>query len=101
MTVILNWTSRVTRAVLSPAAQVLAHAWFERIKAGETFSDIATTDNTSKRRIQQLVGLTFLAPDIVWDVLDGQQPLGFTSEWCLRHDLPSAWTLQRQLRATL
>ena len=78
-----------------------AHAWFERIKAGETFSDIAMTDNISKRRIQQLVGLTFLAPDIVRDVLDGQQPPGFTSEWCLRHDLPSEWTAQRQLLATL
>jgi len=78
-----------------------AHSWFERIKAGETVSEIAASEDISKRRIQQLVGLTFLAPDIIRDVLEGRQPLGFTSEWCLRHDLPSDWTEQRQLLATL
>lgn len=100
-----------TRIVLSDAAPetddtlirnfAMAHVWFERIKAGETFSDIAATEDASKRRIQQLVALAFLTPDIVRDVLDGNQPLGFTSEWCLRHDLPSDWTEQRQLLATL
>ncbi len=78
-----------------------ALVWFERIKAGDTFSDISATDGISKRRIQQLVGLAFLAPDIVRDVLDGKQPLSFTSEWWLRHDLPSDWNAQRQLLATL
>ncbi|MGK7651994.1 hypothetical protein ACSQ76_06125 [Roseovarius sp. B08] len=78
-----------------------AHAWVERLKAGETFSKIAASDHTSKRRIQQLVGLAFLAPDIIRDVLAGRQPIGFTSEWCLRHDLPSDWTQQRKLLATL
>ncbi|KRS12717.1 resolvase [Roseovarius atlanticus] len=78
-----------------------AHAWFERIKEGETVSEIAANEATSKRRIQQLVGLAFLAPDIVRDTLEGRQPLGFTSEWCLRHDLPSDWAEQRQLLATL
>ena len=78
-----------------------AQVWYERIKAGETFQEVAHADGTSKRRIQQLIGLAFLAPDIVRDVLDGGQPLGFTSEWCLRHDLPSDWTAQRELLATL
>ncbi len=78
-----------------------AHSWFERIKAGETVSEIAASEGTSNRRIQQLVGLAFLAPDIVSDVLEGRQPIGFTSEWCLRHDLPSDWTEQRQRLATL
>lgn len=78
-----------------------AHAWFERIKGGETFSDIAYTEGTSKRRIQHLIGLAFLAPDIVQDVLHGKQPLGFTSEWCKSHSLPTDWHEQRQLLATL
>ena len=100
-----------TRIVLSDAAPetddtlirniARAHAWFDRIKAGETFSEIAASEDTSKRRIQQLIGLAFLAPDIVRDVLDGKQPIGFTSEWCLRHDLPSDWAEQRQRLATL
>ncbi|APE44410.1 resolvase [Sulfitobacter alexandrii] len=80
---------------------VRAHAWYERIKSGETFAAIAKTDGTSKRRIQQMIGLAFLAPDIVRDVLDGRQPIGFTSDWYLRHDLPMAWEEQRALLATL
>ncbi|WP_245912969.1 recombinase family protein [Litoreibacter ponti] len=78
-----------------------AHAWFERIKSGETFTAIAKTEGTSKRRIQQMIRLAFLAPDIVRDVLDGKQPIGFTSDWCKKHELPSNWDDQRQLLAAL
>ncbi len=31
----------------------LAHHWLERIKAGDTFGDIARNDGISKRRVQQ------------------------------------------------
>jgi hypothetical protein len=78
-----------------------ANAWFGRIKSGETFAEIAETEGTSKRRVQQMIDLAFLAPDIVRDVLDGKQPMGFTSEWFLRHDLPSDWQEQHALVATL
>jgi site-specific DNA recombinase len=78
-----------------------AHAWFERIKAGATFAEIAETEGTSKRRVQQMIDLAFLAPDIVRDVLDGRQPAGFTSDWCKTHELPSDWSEQRALVATL
>lgn len=78
-----------------------AHHWFEQIKAGKTFSQIAATDKTSKRRIQQMIELAFLAPDIIRDVMDGAQPIGFTSDWCLRHTIPVNWAEQRALIATL
>jgi site-specific DNA recombinase len=78
-----------------------AHAWYGRIKAGESFAEIAETEGTSKRRVQQMIDLAFLAPDIVRDVLDGKQPVGFTSEWLLRHDLSSDWQEQHALVATL
>ena len=78
-----------------------AHGWFGRIKAGETFAQIADAEGTSKRRIQQMIDLAFLAPDIVRDFLDGKQPTGFTSDWCKTHDLPSDWSEQRALIATL
>ena len=78
-----------------------AHAWFERFKSGEAFAAIAKTDGTSKRRIQQMIGLAFLAPDIVRDVLDGKQPIGFTSDWCKNHEIPGDWDEQRQLLAAL
>ena len=78
-----------------------AHAWFERIKAGEVFAEIAAAEGTSKRRVQQMIDLAFLAPDIVRDVLDGRQPAGFTSDWCKTHDLPSDWSEQHALIASL
>ncbi len=78
----------------------MAHRWFEQIKAGRTFTEIAEAESASKRRIQQMIDLAFLAPDIIRDVLEGRQPLGFTSDWCLRHTLPSDWADQRRLLAT-
>ncbi len=79
----------------------LAHRWLERIKAGDTFGDIARNDGVSKRRVQHMIDLAFLAPDIIHDVLTGKQPLGFTSDWCKSRTLPSDWQDQRALLATL
>ncbi|WP_347310831.1 recombinase family protein [Defluviimonas sp. SAOS-178_SWC] len=78
-----------------------AHVWFEDIKTGRSFDEIAAAAGTSKRRVQDMIGLAFLAPDIVRDVLDGKQPVGFTSAWCKSRDLPSEWSDQRALLATL
>ena len=79
----------------------LAHHWLDRIKAGETFGDIAKADGSSKRRVQHMIDLAFLAPDLVRDVLEGKQPLGFTSDWCKSRTLPSDWQEQRALLASL
>ncbi len=78
-----------------------AHHWFGQIKSGMTFAEISRIDGTSKRRIQQMIDLAFLAPDIIRDVLEVKQSLGFTSDWCLRHKLPPDWKEQRELIATL
>ena len=78
-----------------------AQAWFEQIKAGKIFAEIAAEQKTSKRRVQQMIDLAFLAPDIVRDVLEGSNPIGLTSDWLFRHDLPGRWTEQRALVATL
>ncbi|KRS12689.1 hypothetical protein XM53_08840, partial [Roseovarius atlanticus] len=59
------------------------------------------TDDALTFNPDHSMGAVHLAPDIVRDVLEGRQPIGFTSEWCLRHDLPSDWTEQRQHLATL
>jgi len=58
-------------------------------------------NQTSKRHIQQMINLAFLAPDIVRDVLEGTQPFGFTSDWCKHHSLPVSWTEQPTLIAAL
>jgi site-specific DNA recombinase len=78
-----------------------AHTWFEQMKAGKSFAQIADVEKTSKRRVQQMIDLAFLAPDIVRDALEGSQPTGFTSDWCKQHSLPSDWSDQRALLKTL
>lgn len=78
-----------------------AHRWFEQVKSGQTLSEVAKANDTTSRRIQQIIELALLAPDITKMVLDGKQPLGFTSEWCKRHQLPSNWQDQRAIIAAL
>ncbi len=78
-----------------------AHKWLGMIKAGKSLDDVAKQDNTSIRRIQQIIAFAFLAPDIVQAILDGCQPIGLTSEWMLRCKLPNDWQDQRALIATL
>ncbi|MGB3316870.1 MAG: hypothetical protein WBB85_20975, partial [Albidovulum sp.] len=78
-----------------------ARDWFNEIKAGRSFEEIAETEGTSRRRVQQMIDLAFLAPDIIRDVLDGKQPIGFSSDWCKTHALPSSWDEQRRMVAAL
>lgn len=78
-----------------------AHHWYEQIKAGKTLSEIAKNENTTNGRISHLIGMAFLTPDIIREVLEGKQPIGFTSDWFVRHEMPSDWTAQRKLLTTL
>src|SRR6056297_922052 len=78
-----------------------ANDWFDQLKAGRTYAEIAQSAGTSKRRVQQMTDLAFLAPDIVRAIAEGRQPVGLTSDWLLRHDLPSDWDRQRAIVATL
>jgi len=78
-----------------------AHRWLGMIKSGKTFDEIAATEATSKRRIQQVIEWAMLAPDIVRKIVEGRQPTGLTSNWLLHHTMPTDWNEQRQLIATL
>ena len=79
----------------------MANLWYQRLKEGQSYEGIAAEAGSSKRRVQQIIDLAFLAPDIVRDITHGIQPLGLTSDWCLRHDLPAEWQAQRQRISTL
>jgi len=78
-----------------------AQDWHAAIKAGQTFTEIADGTGSSRRRIQHMIRLAFLAPDIVEEILRGEQPPGLTSHWLKTHELPACWEAQRQLIATL
>ena len=76
---------------------VKARNWFEAIKRGETFAKIAKREGTSKRRIQDVVDLAFLAPDILQQVIAGTLPLPAATDVLIKRGVPGRWTEQRLL----
>ena len=79
----------------------LAHRFFEMIQDGKMYSEIAVSEGVSRHRIQKLLSLAFLAPDITRAALDGTQPIGLTTERLVRHPVPALWHEQRDLFAIL
>ncbi len=75
----------------------LAHRYFDMIRSGKTYTEIAQAEGVSKRRIQQLVELALLAPDVIRDVWEGRQPVGLTSQWLKSHAFTPMWIEQRDL----
>lgn len=78
-----------------------AHHWYEAIKSGLSFEQIAKRDQTSKHRVMQTIHLAFLSPEILKTILQGHQPTGLTTKWLLRNPLPSCWRQQTRKLATL
>ncbi len=78
-----------------------AHQYYDAIKNGQTFEQIAASENLSKRRIMQVIDLAFLAPDIVKLIVRGEQPDGLTAKWLGISPLPSDWQAQRRIVAAL
>ena len=60
--------------------------------------DLADRTGTSRTYVTSLVRLTYLAPNIVRDILDGRQPidLSMTRLITSTHDLPHDWAEQRR-----
>ncbi|WP_411892450.1 recombinase family protein [Yoonia sp. SDW83-1] len=67
------------------------HRYFGMIMTGQSYAQIAEAENTSKRMVQHLTELAFLAPEIVEQICEGIQPPGLTTEWLKRHKIPVLW----------
>jgi site-specific DNA recombinase len=78
-----------------------ARRWFEMLKQGQSFAEIAEQEKLSARRIQQLMDHALLAPDITRSIIAGKQPHGLTTEYLQRSEIPEDWAEQRQLLAAL
>jgi len=53
---------------------VKAQRWIALIIQGKTFAEIAEAEDTSKRRVQDVVDLAMLAPDILDAIASGEHP---------------------------
>jgi len=78
---------------------VKARHWFEAIKRGETFAEIAAREGTSRRRVQDVVDLAFLAPDLLKQIIAGTLPMYVTSDFLIKQGVPGRWSDQRDLMA--
>lgn len=75
-----------------------ARRWFEDLLSGksESITAIARREKLDKRFASRALYLAFLSPRIVETILDGTQPLGFsTSSLCRKIDLDPDWDRQR------
>ena len=61
----------------------------------QSIEQIATRTGTCRKRLTKLVKLSWLAPDLVRQMLDGGEPSGLTSQRLLDTDLPPRWADQR------
>ncbi|MDU8945963.1 recombinase family protein [Ovoidimarina sediminis] len=78
-----------------------AHRYFDLVRSGKTFAEIANAEGVSKRRVQQLIELAFLAPDVIRAVREGRQPVGMTSDRLKRYAFSPIWSEQRDGFAAL
>lgn len=78
-----------------------AQKWYAALRHGQTLKQIADDNGIRQSRIRQMIGLAFLAPDILQTVLDGSQPMNFTSQWVKHNPIPSDWKKQRNVIVAL
>lgn len=71
--------------------------WFEETKSGQTFTQLAARSGTSKQRVQDVIDLAFLAPDIIEQAVNVTLPLHITSDYLIKTGVPTDWTMQRKM----
>jgi len=75
-----------------------AHMWFDQMKTGLSFKEIAEKEKVDERLVARTIRCTFLAPDITSAILRGQEPSDLSGQKLLRlPNLPAAWDEQREL----
>ena len=73
---------------------VKARRWLGLIIEGKTFTEIAKTEGTSKRRVQDVIDLALLAPDVLEAIARGEQPDGLTSDYLIKSGFSAVWSEQ-------
>jgi hypothetical protein len=73
--------------------------WQQLLDEGRVASirELAEAEGMDKVRVQKTLKLARLAPDLVENIAKGEQPVGLTQEFFMRHPLPDDWEAQRQV----
>lgn len=72
-----------------------AQGWIDELRSGTSVSEIEARESVSRQRVNQILKLAFLAPDLVGDILEGRQPAGFTMDRLSRSRRLDLWSDQR------
>ncbi len=75
--------------------------WLAMVISGKTFSEIADVEGVSKRRVQDVVNLALLSPDVLDDIAAGEQPDGLTTDYLIKARFSAVWSEQREQFSTL
>ena len=60
-------------------------------------AEIAAAEAIQCSRIQHMIALAFLAPDLVDRITQGTHPVGLTSDWTMRNAIPAERDAQAKL----
>jgi site-specific DNA recombinase len=92
--VIENGPSRIDQTLIKAIAR--AHAWHAEWMAGESITAIAERENCPKTYVRSVMKLVFLAPDIIEDIIAGDQPADMMADALIKCvTLPCDWTKQK------
>lgn len=80
---------------------VKARRWLGMIIEGRTFAEIAAEEGVSKRRVQDVVDLALLAPDVLDAIASGEQSDGLTTDYLIKTGFDPVWSKQRKQFADL
>ena len=77
-----------------------AYSWFDELLSGEgnSLTSIAAREGVNRRFVGKIIGLAFLAPEIVEAIVDGRQPPELSAELLTKRiNLPLDWDDQKRL----
>lgn len=80
---------------------VQARRWYADICSGKSYAEIAERDGTSNRRVQDIVSLAFLSPQVLKQVVAGSQPAGLTTDYLIKTGFSAVWSEQNAAFAEL
>jgi hypothetical protein len=91
------WTSRASRIDSTLVkAVVRAHRWRDMLESGHyaTVRELAKAESINESYLSRVLRLTLLAPDIIQDILEGQQSVDLELDDLLE-PIPPDWAQQR------
>ena len=80
---------------------VKARRWLKMIIDGKTVAEIANAESTSPRRVQAVVELALLSPQILESITGGEQPGDLTSDYLIKTGFSADWSEQSKQFANL